>query len=125
MKLVIRPMMIATTLTLAVTFPPVSQTRLLDATSALASVRPALSISTRPVSSVRKAAVDDWLNAERTWSARAPVRLAVSVRVSSSTYPEVTPRSPTPKTTAGTKKRKRRKAIALPRTDPAEIRSRS
>lgn len=32
-KLVIRPMLIAMTFALAVTFPPVSQTRLLDATS--------------------------------------------------------------------------------------------
>ena len=124
-KLVVNPMMIATTRAFTVTFPPVNQTKLLEATSALASVRPATTIRKNPAASVSNATPDDWTSAARTCSARAPVMLASSVTVSGSTEPDRTPIRPTPKTTAGTKKRNRRNAIALPRTDPAETRSRS
>jgi len=84
-KLVINPMMSATTRALTVTFPPVSQTKLLEATNALASVRPATTIRNNPAARVRNATPDDWTSAARTCSAIAPVMLTSSVAVSGST----------------------------------------
>lgn len=64
-------------------------------------------------------------SAQRTWVASAPLMLAVLVTVSESMWPDNAPRRPTKNTTVGTKKRKSRKAMALPRTEPAATRSRS
>src|SRR5580704_10470118 len=96
----------------------------LAARRTLLSDRPAVTTPNRPNATAIHRVNPGWLKAALISAPRLPYTPVVRLTERALTNPEANPAMPTARSSNGTKNRNRRNAIALPKTDPADSRSR-